>query len=392
MRPSLFLCASAFCQLAFCQLATDFVHPGLLHTAEDFTRVASKVAAQADPWYAGYQKLIANSHSQTSWVASPVPVVYRGVNPKGQNYVKFYRDIAAAYALALRWKITDDVQYAKASAAIIDAWSSTLTEIGGSADRFLASGLYGYQIANVVEILRDYPQWTGFEAAKDMLVNIFYPMSHNFIMNHNDARVDHYWANWDLCNMNSILAIGVVAENKTIFNEAVRYFYNGAGNGGITKAIWKIYEDVDGQDLGQLQESGRDQGHNMLVAGLLGIFAQMASSQGINLFLYLDNRILKGAEYVAKFNLGYDVPYTTYVNRDVTQTVISNNSRGGIRPIWELLYNRYGKIMGQNVKYTQLYVEKVRAAGGGAEGGGGDYGPNSGGYDQLGYGTLMYSV
>jgi hypothetical protein len=26
------------------------------------------------------------------------------------------------------------------------------------------------------------------------------------------------------------------------------------------------------------------------------------------------------------------------------------------------------------------------------EGGGGDYGPNSGGYDQLGYGTLLYSL
>lgn len=29
---------------------------------------------------------------------------------------------------------------------------------------------------------------------------------------------------------------------------------------------------------------------------------------------------------------------------------------------------------------------------GGAEGGGGDYGPNSGGYDQLGYGTLLYRL
>ncbi|PUU84280.1 chondroitin AC/alginate lyase [Tuber borchii] len=387
MRLSFFLYASAFSPLA-----TAFVHPGLLHTAEDFDRVASKVAAQTNPWYAGYQKLIANPHAQTSWIASPVDVVYRGVNPHGQNYVRFYRDIAAAYALALRWKATNDAQYANSSAAIIDAWSSTLTQVGGSADRFLASGLYGYQIANVVEVLRGYPAWTGFEAAKDMLVNIFYPMSHSFIMNHNDARVDHYWANWDLCNLNSILAIGVVADNQSIFNEAVHYFYNGAGNGAITKAIWKIYQDIEGEDLGQLQESGRDQGHTMLVIGLLGTFAQMAKNQGIGLFQYLDNRILKGAEYVAKFNLGYDVPYTTYVNSDVTQGVISNNSRGGIRPIWELLYNRYGKVMGKNVKYTQLYTEKVRAAGGGAEGGGGDYGPNSGGYDLLGYGTLMYSV
>ncbi|PWW75863.1 chondroitin AC/alginate lyase [Tuber magnatum] len=383
----LFLYASAFSPLA-----TALVHPGLLHTAADFTRVASKVAERANPWYTGYQKLIANRHAQTSWVASEVPVVYRGVNPNGQNYSKLYKDIAAAYALALRWKITGDAQYAKASAAIIDAWSRTLIRIDGSSDRFLASGVYGYQIANVVEILRDYPAWTGFLAAKDMLVDKFYPLSHDFLVNHNGAAIDHYWANWDLCNLNNILAIGVVADNKTMFNEAIDYFYNGPGNGAITKAIWKIYPGVEGQDLGQLQESGRDQGHSLLLVGMLGILAQMANNQGVELFSYLDNRILKGSEYVAKYNLGFHVPYTTYVNSDVTQREVSNASRGGIRPIWELLYNRYGKVMGKNAKYTQLYTEKVRAAGGGAEGGGGDYGPNSGGYDQLGYGTLMYSV
>ncbi|KAG0129513.1 chondroitin AC/alginate lyase [Tuber indicum] len=387
MRPLLLLYASAFSTLA-----TAFVHPGLLHTAEDFTRVASKVEAKTNPWYAGYQKLVANRHAQPSWVASPVPEVYRGVNPKGQNYQRLYNDIAAGYALALRWKATNDVQYANASAAIIDAWSSTLKMVGGSGDRFLASGIYGYQIANIVEILRGYPAWTGFAAAKEMLVNIFYPMSHHFLVKHNDAKVDHYWANWDLCNLNNILAIGVVTDNKTMFDEAIHYFYNGSGNGAITKAIWKIYPDIDGQDLGQLQESGRDQGHTMFVVGMLGIFAQMASNQGVDLFSYLDNRILKGSEYAAKFNLGYDVPYTTYVNSWVNQSAISNNSRGGVRPIWELLYNRYGKAMGENVTYTKLYAEKVRAAGGGAEGGGGDYGPTSGGYDQLGYGTLMYSV
>jgi hypothetical protein len=36
---------------------------------------------------------------------------------------------------------------------------------------------------------------------------------------------------------------------------------------------------------------------------------------------------------------------------------------------------------------VQRFAEKVRP-----EGGGGDYGPNSGGYDQTGYGTLMYTL
>lgn len=98
------------------------------------------------------------------------------------------------------------------------------------------------------------------------------------------------------------------------------------------------------------------------------------------------------AEYVAKYNLGYDVPYTTYTNSDVTQTVISSSSRGNIRPMWELLYNHYGVLKRLNVTYTKQYRDLVVNNGSGAEGGGGDYGPNSGGYDQLGFGTLMYTL
>jgi hypothetical protein len=101
---------------------------------------------------------------------------------------------------------------------------------------------------------------------------------------------------------------------------------------------------------------------------------------------------LNRAEYVAKYNLGNTVPYTTYTNSDVTQTVISDASRGDIRPMWELLYNHYGVLKRLNVKYTKQYRDLVVKDGAGAEGGGGDYGPNSGGYDQLGYGTLMYTL
>lgn len=130
----------------------------------------------------------------------------------------------------------------------------------------------------------------------------------------------------------------------------------------------------------------------MLDIGLVGAFAQMAYNQGIDLFAYLDNRILKGAEYAAKYNLGNDVQYTTYVNSDVTQDVISDAGRGNIRPIWELIYNHYVKIKGLEATYSEQYAKLVRDDAGGAEGGGGDYGPNSGGYDQLGFGTLLYTV
>ena len=130
----------------------------------------------------------------------------------------------------------------------------------------------------------------------------------------------------------------------------------------------------------------------MLDIALLGVLAQTAYNQGTNLYAYEDYRILRGAEYAAKYNLGNDVQYTTYVNSDVTQTVISNNSRGNIRPIWDQMYNHYVKVEGQAAPYTEQYADLVRTDGGGADAGGGYYGTTSGWFDQLGYTTLMFTL
>lgn len=64
--------------------------------------------------------------------------------------------------------------------------------------------------------------------------------------------------------------------------------------------------------LGQWEESGRDQGHTIMGIGLMSAFCETAWSQGVDLYGYDDNRVLKGAEYVAKYNLGCDVPFTEY--------------------------------------------------------------------------------
>jgi hypothetical protein len=67
------------------------------------------------------------------------------------------------------------------------------------------------------------------------MMTVFYPMNHNFLVNHNGACISHYWANWDQCNMMSVLAIGVLCDNRALYNEAVDYFKHGAGNGAIDK-------------------------------------------------------------------------------------------------------------------------------------------------------------
>jgi hypothetical protein len=112
----------------------------------------------------------------------------------------------------------------------------------------------------------------------------------------------------------------------------------------------------------------------------------MAWNQGDDLYAYEDNRFLSGAEYVAKYNLGNDVPYTAYKNSDVTQSTISPNGRGSIRPCWEMIYHHYVNRRRLGAPCSEMFARKIRP-----EGGGGDYGSHSGGYDQLGYGTLLFA-
>jgi hypothetical protein len=365
--------------------AASFAHPGLLHTAADFARIRARLAAKDPVVTAGWQRLAANGRSHATWRPRPLATVVRGGD--GQNYPQFYFDVHAAYQNALRWRITGDAAHGNAARDIINAWSTTMTALNGNADRFLAAGIYGYQLANAAELMRGY---AGFDAgrAQDLLRRVFYPLNDQFLNNHNGACITNYWANWDLCTVASVMAIGVFCDDRALFDRAVEYFKNGTGNGAIRHAV--PFRHAGG--LGQWQESGRDQGHTVMGVGLVATICEMAWNQGVDLYGHDDNRFLAGAEYVARYNLGHDVPFTTYrwgtgqncAARE--QTAISAAARGQVRPIWEMVYNHYVQRRGLPAPNVTAIAAQVRA-----EGGGGDYGTASGGYDQLGFGTLLYT-
>ncbi|GAA3638471.1 alginate lyase family protein [Kineosporia mesophila] len=367
--------------------AVTFAHPGLLHTQADFTRIRNSIAAGDAVVTSGWQRLTGNGRSHATWKPRPLPTVVRGGD--GQNYAQFFIDVHAAYQNALRWRITDDPAHARAAVGVLNAWSSTLKQITGNADRFLAAGIYGYQLANAAELLRGYE---GFDLAgtQNLLRKVFYPLNDQFLTRHNDAYITNYWANWDLSNLAAVMAIGILCDDRSLFDRAVTYLRTGPGNGSIPHAVPFLHGDQG--ELGQWQESGRDQGHSVMGIGLLGALCEMAWNQGVDLYGFDDNRFLKGAEYVARYNLGREVPFTTYewgtgvTGARRTQTVISPAGRGQVRPVWEQVFHHYVNRRGLAAPNVTAMARSVRA-----EGGGGDYGSASGGYDQLGFGTLMFT-
>lgn len=222
-----------------------------------------------------------------------------------------------------------------------------------------------------------------------------------------------------------MLAIGILTDDNFKINEAIQYYKFGVGSGMVYNGIPFTHKDPDSDEiLGQCQESGRDQGHAALCSAMLSIFCRMAANIGEDLLSYADYRALSMFEYHAKYNVGASeqksadgkswymtnflynasqVPYETLEkctnSGDKVWSSISyeehqngNETRGVLNPAWELICR-----LAQDAGKSAIYSTKIRdlmrtnAQRGYCDGGAGDYGPDSGGFDIFGWGSLLYA-
>ncbi|MER5195275.1 alginate lyase family protein [Streptomyces sp. NPDC002755] len=322
-----------------------FTHPGLLHTAADLARMRSAVEGGQSPAYDGYLALTAHSRSQaaytiqntgqiTSWGRGPSHFVNQAV-----------ADSAAAYQNALLWAVSGVRAHADKARDILNAWTASLTVITG-ADGPLGAGLQAFKFANAAELLRHtgYDGWADSDISRcaESLLDVWYPAVSGYMLYAN--------GNWDLTAVQSILAIGVFCEQRTLFEDALRFAAAGAGNGSV------VHRTVAA--TGQGQESGRDQGHEQLAVGLMGDVAQVAWNQGVDLWSFEGNRILAGAEYAARYNLGGEVPFTPDLDRTgkYIKKTVSATGRGTLPPIYEMYYAHYAGVRGLEAPCTRAAI------------------------------------
>ena len=379
-------------------------HPCMLHTDADFTYVKSKLTQT--PWSEGLDKLKNSRYSYSNYTPEAQEILGRMDKTNWSatfpdwwnNYTYFYEDAAAAYQLALRWKLENDLACGQAAVRILNEWATTCKGLvrvkslandrtydpnGEIADpnEYLIS-INVHQMVNAAEIMRtDETLFKKDELAafQTMVKNVFYPAASDFLA-HRESCKQHSWLNWDLAQMTSILSIGILCDDQDMINEAILYFKYGVGNGCIDNAVPFLHQDPDGHGmLGQGQESGRDQGHATLCVSLMGAFCQMAYNIGEDLFAYDGNKVLAMAEYTAKYNLWKDFddtsstsdekfvyrkkdfPYTYYENcswqcPELSSQEENDKSRGEIRPCWALIYNHY-KTKGLDAYYTKQFMD-----------------------------------
>jgi len=341
---------------------TSFAHPGMLHNAADLARMRQAVASRSQPIYAGFEIMQKHPGSSASYKSAGASAEI-GRNPN-VRFQYFDQDANAAYQCALMWCITGDKAFASTAIGILNDWSATLKKITGL-DAILCASLGGFKMVNAAELLRHTASgWSTADAdrAGRMLKEVFLPVIITFAAFAN--------GNWDTAAIKLMLAIGIYTDDRPLVDRAINYYLHGCGDGRLEHYLYTN---------GQCQESGRDQQHTQLGIAHMGDACEMAWHQGLDLYAAVDNRLLLGFEYTAKYLLGGDVPFVPDIDQTGKYRHAVNSERSALRSVYEQIFNHYTLRRGIAAPFTERAAEKLRPEGAPFQA------------DATGYGTLLYT-
>ncbi|MCR5198384.1 MAG: alginate lyase family protein [Prevotella sp.] len=403
-----------------------FIHPGGIVSQQDIDRAKQLLAEGNTRMKRAWNILCSNEYAQASVATYPVETIVRG-GSGGQNYMNVARGAAMAYQNALRWKIGGTKANADGAVRILMAWARGNRWVSGDTNLSLAAGIYGYELANAAELMRDYEGWSreDFDEFRRYMIRTWYNPAIDFLRRRHDTwlngansgkgqRPGHYWSNWGLCNALCVMSIGILCDDVHMYNQGVSFYkYDHVGtfkdrsgqnvilNDGCNEFIGNLVPVVLPDErgplgyMGQMQESGRDQGHALMALGLALDICQVGLTQGDDLYAYMDDRIAAGLEHVAALNFGgvagSSLPWKNYNYADCrttmgagwAQTAPNEGGKGEYRPYWDRAIGYYEGLRGVKLQYAEKASAVVCP-----DGGGGNYSQNSGGFDHVGFSTL----
>ena len=242
--------------------------------------------------------------------------------------------------------------YTDKALEIINAYALTLQRFDGH-DAPLCT-IQAYWLVRAMIVLKN-SQFTihnsQLESWGSMIRRAFLPIIEKF-----EADSPYANGNWGAIVNRCRMACAIFLEDSALYQASIDYFLYANDNGALPRYV---------SEMGQCQETGRDQAHAQLGLGALCDICEMAWEQGDDLWGVLDNRLMKGLEYTARYNLGYDVPFETW--QDCTGlycdwTEPGSMQRGRIRCIYDAAYQHYTTVKGQKMPYTKKLLDLQRKA------------------------------
>jgi uncharacterized protein YjdB len=316
---------------------------GALDSDEELAFIRTKIAAGEEPW--------ASEFTQIRNMAGPGTGGVSDGNGGADNAAK-------AYANALVWHYTGNVQYADNAIAILNEWANTFNGyvVQPASQPLLVAAWTGSLLGPASELMRNYTGWSPAAQAKmkAMFIKSFYPPL-NLMSTWN--------GNVDLTQIDAMLSIATFNEDKTEFDAAIArfqlrspaYFYLASDNpavrnyGGSNDAAWSQYNAVTIWADGLSQESCRDWGHHAQFAiGAALSAAEIAWHQGVDIYAAQEKRYVAAIELMSLQLLTGKMQGTCAGNNGNTNTNRFNTL--------EIGFNHYHNRMNIPMPQTEAYL------------------------------------
>ncbi|WP_339308270.1 S-layer homology domain-containing protein [Paenibacillus sp. FSL R5-0519] len=397
-----------------------FTHPGVGLTKELLENVRTKVRAGAQPWTYYFNSMLLDSPEASKAITSSNSS--DGKTPSADYFnsqgiqSRFIADGLKAYTQAFMYFMTGDEVYRTNAMMIIRIWEQMdPAKYEYYTDAHIHSGVPLNRMVMAAEILRytstQTPSlaWTDQDTTK-FTNNLIIPITETLLHNQNHFMNQHNYP--ILGAMSGYIFTG----NKDRYNEAVEWFTvnrtaNDQGFNGSLKALFRLVEEEQkpGIKVGegtaitqpyvQHMEMGRDQAHgggDLTNAAMISrlIHAQgtkidpttgtpSTASDAVDVMEFLNNRILRAADYFWHYMLGYDTVWTPQAYaitggdpdqvgmggtiRD-TYNVISNAYKGRFATanFWDL-YSYYTYVKNEDLSklapyYNEAFSKKLPAS------------------------------
>lgn len=340
--------------LSLSEYVPTFEHPGILHNKKSIARMR-EIVTEANPSSAAYQTYLLLKEDPAAQAGYEMKGPFEYIARQGDyQHTKnlFESDFKAAYLNALMYVVTGEDTHARKSIEILTGYAGTLKGIAPHNDAWLLAGIETAKLAFALDMLTsmsDLMTQSQIDSVNSMLRNVFLAKLDDFM----DADPSTN-GNWGLSVAHSRLALSILWNDLEMYQSTCKFLLSGYDNG-------TLYYYIDAA-TGQCQESGRDQGHVQLGLAFAVASCEMAYKQGNDLYGALDNRLLLGMEYTARYNSGHDdVPFKTW--KDVTGkycnwTSISSESRGQYWSIYGAAYNHYVGRKGLAMPFTKELLDR----------------------------------
>jgi hypothetical protein len=345
---------------------SGFKHPGVGLTKDILENMRTQVRAQKEPWSTYFNQMLlspaaaktVSSSNQSG--ADPTKPASDAFNSQGFN-ARFIADGLKAYTQALLYVVTGDEAYRANAMRIIRIWSQMdPTKYVYFTDAHIHTGIPLNRMVSAAEILRytsttnEELEWSDEDVAK-FTNNLIHPVIETF--QHTNDR----FMNQHLYSLLGAMSGYIFTGNTARYNEGVEWFTVNRtavdqGQNGAIKALFRLVDTniVTGEEVDppvvQHVEMGRDQAHGAGDITNVEILSHLLLAQetkvdpvegtvstapnAVGPFEFFDNRILKAADYFARYMLGYDtpwVPVAAHTDLSGNPTIIYKQLAGGYR-------------------------------------------------------------